>query len=78
MMRTLSRAEIVSSRPRITPAFSAEGATSRSTSATLSISAAVSNAPLPKNGSRITFTPRAVAIGIASATQRAPSGSDFR
>jgi PAS domain S-box-containing protein len=60
------------------PAFWAAGATSFRASPTKSISAAVSSAPLPKNGSNTTRTPMAFAMGIESATQRWPSGSDFR
>ena len=78
MMRTLSFAEIVSSRPRMIPAFCASGPSSFSASPTKSISAGVFSAPGPKNGSRMTCTPTRFAIGMASATRRGPSGSDFR
>src|SRR5262249_50429497 len=77
MIRPLSLAEIVSSSPRMMPAFSAAGAISFRMSPTRSISSGVWRACFPKKGSSTTLTPSAFAAGTESATHRCPSGSDF-
>ena len=71
----LSCADSVVSTARITPARLAAGAISFRASPTYSISPWSSSRCLPKNGSSKTFAFSALAMGMASATQRGPSGS---
>ena len=77
MIRTLFSAEIVSSSPRITPAFSASGATSRRASPTAFPSSRFWMAHLPKNGRSSTLVFSALVSRMESSTHLMASWSLF-